>query len=133
MGIVQMHRDFFGEVIHRAEHAQMPVHNILNGRGYQEILLTQAQRFAFGVVVGGVEDFGNDLCHRVLLHRAHIVALIKQGHIERGRFRLPQAQNGNALAVFSLALAVELLPPFSEEVKFGIIVYEDFDFLAGSV
>ena len=53
------------------------------------------------MVVGGVKDFRDNLRHGVLLHRAHIVALVKQRHIERRGFRRPQAQNGNALAVFA--------------------------------
>ncbi len=39
----------------------------------------------------------------------------------------------NAFVVLAFAFAVELFPPFCEEVKFGIEVYKDFDFLACTV
>ncbi len=39
----------------------------------------------------------------------------------------------NAFAVFAFAFAIELLPPFAEEVEFRVVVYENLDFLAGAV
>ena len=35
--------------------------------------------------------------------------------------------------VFAFAFAVELFPPFAEEVEFGAVVDENFDFLACAV
>ena len=35
--------------------------------------------------------------------------------------------------VFALAFAVELLPPFAEEVELGIVVDQNLNFLAGLV
>ena len=78
--------------------AQMPFYDILNRSGNKEILLLEAQTLSLRVVIRGVEDFTDDLCHCRLLHSLHVLTLIEKAHIERGRLALPKAQNAVALS-----------------------------------
>ena len=101
MGVVDMPRRHIRQIVQRAVFFQMALHDVLHRCRHQEILLGQPQRFALAVVIRRIQHLGDDLRHGFLLHRAHIVALIKQRHIHAGRGRPPQPQGGHALAVFA--------------------------------
>ena len=101
VGIVDMHRRHFGQVIQRTVLFQMALYDILNGCGNEEILLRQAQRLAFSVVIRGIQYLRDNFGHGFLFHCAHIFALIKQRHIHTGRGGFPQAQGRYRLAVFA--------------------------------
>ena len=101
VGIVDMDGDLIRKVIERRVLPQMTVHNILHGCRYKEILLAQPQALALRMVIRRVEHLADDFRHRVLLHGAHIVALIEERHVEARGFRGPQAQYADPLAILA--------------------------------
>ena len=67
MGIVDLQNIFLMEVAQRAIHVQVLFGNGLHRGGHKEILLLEPQRLALVMIVLGVENFGNGLCHGLLL------------------------------------------------------------------
>ncbi len=47
--------------------------------------------------------------------------------------RVVDSRRENAFVILALAFAVELLPPFAEEMELGVVVHQNFDFLAVAV
>ena len=101
MRVVDMDGHLVRNVIQFLVVAEIPLHNVLNGRGHQEILLAEPQHFAFGMVVRRVEDLADGLGHGLLLHRTDVVALVEEAHVEAGGLGLPEAQDSNAVGVLA--------------------------------
>ena len=93
VGVVYLHCVVLGERLDIAPLADVLAHNVLRGRGDEEVLLLETQDLALDVLIGRVEDLGYDLGHSALLHALDIFALGEEVHVERvGAFRIPQAQ-----------------------------------------
>ena len=75
---------FLCKIFECAVVSQMVVDNILNRSGHKKILLTKTKTLALRVVIRRIKHLANDLCHCVLLHCAHIVALVKHIHVNTG-------------------------------------------------
>ena len=101
VGVVDMDGDAIGQTVERAIDLQMAADDVLNGGGHEEVLLAQAEGFALGVVVGGIEHLADDLGHGVLLDGAQVLALIEQAHVEAGGARRPEAEDADGLAVLA--------------------------------
>ena len=98
VGIVELDGDLVGQVLQRAVLVEVVLQDVGNGRGREEVLLAQAQDLALGVVVVGVQHLGDQLRRGRLADGRVVVAGVEAAHIKAGRFGLPQAQLGNALA-----------------------------------
>ena len=53
------------------------------------------------MVIGRVENLADNLCHCVLLHRTHIIALVEHIHVKSGCLCTPKTENADALAVLA--------------------------------
>ena len=99
VGVVDLDDVVAGEGANIAPLAHMLAHDVLGGGGDEEILLLEAQELTLDVVVGGVEDLGDDLGHGALLHALDILALGEEVHVQRvGALGVPEAQGVDVLA-----------------------------------
>ena len=130
MRIVDVDGNLIRKVPQRAVAAQVVGNDGLQGCGNEEVLLGQTKQLTLGVVVGRIQNLGEDLRVGILLHCLHVGTLREQVHIEhRGALCLPQAQNvdrltvgtgdhdviGNSLDLFVIAvndIALAVLPGF---------------------
>ena len=119
VGIVQLDGDLVGQILQRCVAGQVVLHDIADGSGRQEVLLTQAQDLALDVVVVGVQHLGDQLCIGVLAHCSVVVAQREAGHIKVRGLGLPQTQLGNALAV--VALNVHIRGHSHDAVVVGVL------------
>ena len=93
MGIVDLDGVLLVEVAQGAVLSAVLAHDGLHGGGDKEVLLLQTQGLALVVVVGGVDDLGDDLGHGLLLDGLQILTAAVQGHVHRsGALGVPQAQ-----------------------------------------
>ena len=93
VGVIDVDGHLVGQVVQTAIGLQVLAQNGLEGGRYQQILLAQAQPLASDVIIGRVEDFGDDLGHGVALQSLGVVAPGESGHIEAaGRLGAPQHQ-----------------------------------------
>ena len=93
MGVVDLDGVVLGEGADIAPLEDVLAHDVLGGGGDEEILLLQTQVLALDVIVGGIEDLGDDLGHGALLQALDIFALGEEVHIQGvGAVGLPEAQ-----------------------------------------
>ena len=77
----------------------MLAHDILSRSGDKEVLLLQAQGFAFNMIVSGVKDLGDNFCHGPVFHAGHIFALREEVHIQRiDRVGIPETEGVDIIA-----------------------------------
>ena len=101
MGVVEVDGSQLGQLVQVAVGVQVPPDDVLDGGAHQEVLLGEPQQLAVGVVVLGVQHLGDDLAHGLLFHGPHIVAAVKELHVELVVFSLPHTQQADALAVLA--------------------------------
>ena len=101
VGVVDVDGGVVRQVVQGAELLEVAAHDVLHRGGDQEILLRQPQGFALPVIIGGVEHLGDDLGHGLLLHGAHILTLVEQGHVHARGGGAPQPQGGHAAAILA--------------------------------
>ena len=81
VGVVDLNDVFFMEVPQGTVHLQMLAGDGLDGGGYKEILLLQAQRFTLIVIVLGIEDLADGISHGALLAGLEVLAPAEQLHV----------------------------------------------------
>ena len=80
----------------------MLAHNILRGSRDEEILLLQAKGFAFDVIIRGVKDFGDNLCHGAVFHTGNVLAFREEIHIQRiNGMSVPKAESIDIVAAIA--------------------------------
>ena len=93
MGVVDVDRDLVRQRAQGAVALDVGAEDGLQGGRAEQVLLAQAKALALNVVVGGVEDLGDRLGHRVLLQSAHVVAAGEGRHVKAlGQLRGPEHQ-----------------------------------------
>ena len=99
MGVVELHRDFGREAAQLPVGGEVPLDQILQRGGDEEIFLAQPQFAARRALVVRVEEFADRFRARLLGHGAEIVAGVEDVELERiGRARRPQPQRIDVLA-----------------------------------
>ena len=132
MGIIDLDHIFFMEILKRSVDLHMLAHQGLHGGGNKEILLLQTQGLPFHMLVIGIQNLGNRLCHGLFFRGTDILARGKQRHIQRtGRTGLPQPQgihmvsavagdlhitgNGNhGIVIFMHHMQMAVMPHFAK-------------------
>ena len=100
--VVDLDDVMLGEVPDRAIPRAVGAHDALRRGGDEEILLAEAERLALQVIVRRIEHLGDDLGHRAVLERLHIVAGGEGVHVEIvGAVRLPEAEGVHARVVIA--------------------------------
>ena len=101
MSVVDVDSVLLGKILKGGVIPEVPCNDILYRGGDKEILLTQPEALALGVIVGGVEHLADDLRHSLLLHGSHVIALVEHCHVDAVDLRRPQTQHCNASAVLA--------------------------------
>ena len=93
VGVIQLRGKSCVKLLQASSLSKMKANHVLQGTGYEEVLLFEAQLFALQWFVIGIEHFGNVLRGHFLFNCAVIVSDVKRGKVERfRRFRTPQTQ-----------------------------------------
>ena len=91
MGVVELHRDLRGEAAQLPVGGEVPLDQILQRGGDEEIFLTQPQFAARRALVVRIEEFADRFRARFLGDGAEIVAGVEDIEPQRiGRARRPQ-------------------------------------------
>ena len=77
MGIVNVNSYLIGKVVKCAIDGHVVTDNALAGRRGEKILLRQAQRFSFGMVIRRIQHLGNSFRVGILFNGFHILTLGK--------------------------------------------------------
>ncbi|CDC68560.1 uncharacterized protein BN503_01437 [Oscillibacter sp. CAG:155] len=94
MGVVDLDDVLLVEVLQCAVDLQVLGCDGLHRGGDEEVLLLEPQGLALQVVILGIEDLGDGLCHCLLLGSLQILAPGEQRHIQRlGGTGVPQPQH----------------------------------------
>ena len=102
VGVVDVDGHLVGQVVQGLVLPQVLFQDALHRGGHQQVLLAQAQDLARLMVVGGIENLGDDLRHGVPLQSLGVVAPGEGRHIEAaGGLGAPQDQLIHRAAVIS--------------------------------
>ena len=92
VSVVDVDSDLLVQVVKGAVNVHVLVYDVADGGSAQEVLLSESEALALGVIVVRIEHLCNGLRHDVLAERLGVIALVEHIHIEGRHLGLPEAE-----------------------------------------